>query len=123
MIAVGDDIDDLKEDYGVPENDDYDIFDADINYACTIFPTENNINYSAIMHNFDKQKEKAVNTLMVEIQNKAAQLTEDEGSSVNWFLVAICVLAVGGFTWWLVHKLTHLRPRLKPTPLLPNKTE
>ena len=128
MIALGDAIDELKygeDGYGVPEpGTSYDIFKADTNYACTIFPTQNNINYSAIMHNFDKQKEKAVNSLMVEVQNKAAQLTEDEGSSVNWFLVAICILAAGGFTWWLVHKLTHLRPRRKTT-LLPaaDKTE
>ena len=125
MIALGDAIDELKygeDGYGVPEpGNSYDIFDADTNYACTIFPTQNNINYSAIMHNFDKQKEKAVNSLMVEVQNKAAQLTEDEGSSVNWFLVAICILAAGGFTWWLVHKLTHLRPRTKPTLLLPDQ--
>lgn len=121
MIALGDDIDDLKEDYGVPEDDDYDIFDPDTNYACTIFPTQNNINYSAIMHNFDKQKEKTVNSLMVDVQNKAAQLTEKEGFSVNWFLVAICVLAVGGFTWWLTYKLTHRRPRTKPTLLLPDQ--
>ena len=124
MIAVGDDYTTLKDDYGVPQpGQPYDIFDAETNYACTIFPTEDNINYSAIMHNFNKQKEKAVNSLMVEVQNKAAQLTEDEGSSVNWFLIAICVLSIGGFTWWLIYKLTHLRPRLKPTPLLCNKTE
>ena len=126
MIALGDAIDELKygeDGYGVPEpGTSYDIFKADTNYACTIFPTQNNINYSAIMHNFDKQKEKAVNSLMVEVQNKAAQLTEDEGSSVNWFLVAICILAAGGFTWWLVHKLTHLRPRFKNT-LLPDNND
>ena len=56
---------------------------------------------------------------MVDVQNKAAQLTEKEGTNVNWFLVAILILAVAGFVWWLVYKLTHLRPRLKPTPLLP----
>lgn len=124
MVALGDAIDELKygeDGYGVPEDDDYDIFDPDTNYACTIFPTQNNINYSAIMHNFDKQKEKTVNSLMVDVQNKAAQLTEKEGFSVNWFLVAICVLAVGGFTWWLTYKLTHRRPRTKPTLLLPDQ--
>ena len=120
MIAVGGDITALKEYYGVPEAGlPYDIFDPEINYACTIFPTQDNIYYSAIMHNFDVKKEKAVNNLMVDVQNKAAQLTESEGTSVNWFLVAILILAVAGFVWWLVYKLTHLRPRLKPTPLLP----
>ena len=126
MVAVGDAIDFLKYDeeegYGVPlPGEDFDVLEEGINWACTIFPTQDNINYSAIMHNFDKQKEKTVNSLMVEVQNKAAQLTEKEGFSVNWFLVAICVLAVGGFTWWLVYKLTHRRPRLKPTLLSPEQ--
>lgn len=126
MIALGDAIDELKygeDGYGVPEDDDYDIFDPETNYACTIFPTKNNITYSAIMHNFDKQKEKAVNSLMVDVQNKAAQLTEDEGKSINWFLVIILILTVAAFAWWLIYKLTHRRPRFKPTPLLPIKTE
>ena len=74
------------------------------------------------MKNFDAQKEKAVNTLMVDVQNKAAQLTEDEGNNVNWFLVTIYILTAAGLIWWLVYKLTHLRPRLKPTPPLPNQT-
>ncbi len=129
MVAVGDAIDFLKYDeeegYGVPVpgEEEYDIFDADTNWACTIFPTQDNINYSAIMHNFDKQKEKAVNSLMVDVQNKAAQLTEDEGKSINWFLVIILILTVAAFAWWLIYKLTHRRPRFKPTPLLPTKTE
>lgn len=125
MIALGDDITALKEDYGVPgpDEDDYDIFDSETNYACTIFPTQNNITYSAIMHNFDKQKEKAVNNLMVEVQNKAAQLTEDAGNSINWFLVIILILTVAALAWWLTYKLIYRRPRLTPTPLLPNQTE
>ncbi|MBO5229645.1 MAG: extracellular solute-binding protein [Clostridia bacterium] len=125
MIAVGDAIDDLKygeDGYGVPEPGViYDIFDQETNYACTIFPTEDNITYSAIMHNFDAKKEKAVNSLMVDVQNKAAQLTEEAGTSVNWFLIVIAVLIVATLLWWLIYKLTHRRPRFTPTPLLPNQ--
>lgn len=125
MIAVGDDIDDLKygeDGYGVPAPGvSYDIFDPETNSACTIFPTEDNITYSAIMHNFDAKKEKAVNSLMVDVQNKAAQLTEEAGTSVNWFLIVIVVLIVATLLWWLIYKLTHRRPRFTPTPLLPNQ--
>ncbi|MCM1404419.1 MAG: extracellular solute-binding protein [Prevotella sp.] len=111
MVATGDAMDALKDDYGVPTTDDFDLFDADTNYACAVFPTQDNIIYAAIMHNFDTQKEKAVNNLMLEIQNKAAELTENDGGSVNWFLVVILVLAVVAVITWLVHRLTHLRPR------------
>ncbi len=125
MIAVGDAIDNLKygeDGYGVPEPGViYDIFKQETNYACTIFPTEDNITYSAIMHNFDAKKEKAVNSLMVDVQNKAAQLTEEAGTSINWFLIVIVVLIVATLLWWLIYKLTHRRPRFMPTPLLPNQ--
>ncbi len=125
MIAVGDAIDDLKygeDGYGVPAPGEiYNIFNQETNYACTIFPTEDNITYSAIMHNFDAKKEKAVNSLMVDVQNKAAQLTEEAGTSVNWFLIVIAVLIVATLLWWLIYKLTHRRPRFTPTPLLPNQ--
>ena len=124
MVATGAAIDDLKfgaEGYGVPDTsdpdydpDDYDIFDAETNLAITIFPTEDNITYSAIMHNFNKTKEKAVNNLMLEIQNKAAELTESEGGTVNWFLVAILILTAAALIWWLVHVITHRRPRRLP---------
>jgi len=128
MVATGDAIDELKADYCVPgyewdedeenvlveENIDWsevDLFDPDVNLGVAVFPTEDNIVYAAIMHNFDKAKEKGVNNLMLEIQNKAAELTENEGSTVNWFLVAIAILAVAALIWWLVYRLTHLRPR------------
>ena len=84
---------------------------TDVNLAITIFPTENNIKYAAIMHNFDQAKEKSVNNLMLEIQNKAAELTEKEAGSVNWFLVAILIFTAGTFGWWLTYKITHRRPR------------
>ncbi len=118
MVAAGTEIEDLKDDYGVtdPSDPDYDLFDADINYANAIFPTEDNITYSAIMHNFDKSKEKAVNNLMLEIQNKAAELTENEGGTINWFLVGLGIFAGVAFTWWLIHCLTHRRPRKLPDP-------
>lgn len=115
MVATGTAIDDLKTDYGVPDEDDFDIFDVDINYACAVFPTPENLTYSAIMHNFDTKKEKAVNNLMLEIQNKAAELTENEGGSVNWFLIIIVILALAAFVWWLVYRLLHLRPKHLPT--------
>ena len=67
------------------------------------------------------KKEKAVNSLMVDVQNKAAQLTEEAGTSVNWFLIVIAVLIVATLLWWLIYKLTHRRPRFTPTPLLPNQ--
>lgn len=124
MVATGAAIDDLKfgaDGYGVPDTsdpnydpDDYDIFDAETNLAITIFPTEDNITYSAIMHNFAKSKEKVVNNLMLEIQNKAAELTESETGSVNWFLVVILVLIVVALLWWLIYALTHRRPRQLP---------
>ncbi len=126
MVATGDAIDELKfgeDGYGVPDTsdpdydpDDYDIFDAETNLAITIFPTEDNITYSAIMHNFDKTKEKGVNNLMLEIQNKAAELTESEGGSVNWFLIALAILTIMAFVWWGTYKLLHLRPRKLPDP-------
>lgn len=84
---------------------------ADVNLGITIFPTEDNIKYAAIMHNFDKAKEKSVNNLMLEVQNKAAQLTENEVGSVNWFLVTLAVLSGGALIAWLIYLLTHRRPR------------
>lgn len=127
MVATGEAIDELKADYYVPgyEYDDEDnvvvdsnvdlstvnIFDADINLGVAVFPTEDNIKYAAIMHNFDKAKEKSVNNLMLDIQNKAAELTENEGGTINWFLVAIVVFAGGAFIWWGTYKLLHRRPR------------
>ncbi|MBQ7973443.1 MAG: extracellular solute-binding protein [Clostridia bacterium] len=126
MVAVGEAIDDLKADYEVPDDldnssaDNVDgIFNPDINYACTVFPNADNVTYAAIMKNFDAQKEKAVNTLIVEVQNKNAQHTEDAVNSVNWFGIIIIVFASASLAWWLIYKLTHRRPRLKPAPLLP----
>ncbi len=68
------------------------------------------------MHNFDKTKEKGVNNLMLEIQNKAAEMTESEGGSVNWFLIALAILTIMAFVWWGTYKLLHLRPRKLPDP-------
>ena len=117
MAATGDAIDDLKADYGVPENvTTADIFDDfDINYACAIFPTADNITYSAIMHNFDAAKEREVNKLMLDIQNRAAELTESDGGAVNWFLVVIALLALAAFVAWVIYRCTHLRPKTPPT--------
>ncbi|MCQ2381695.1 MAG: extracellular solute-binding protein [Clostridia bacterium] len=116
MVSTGTAIDDLKDEYGFVDSDDqdFDVFDEEINLAVAIFPTEENITYSAIMHNFDKSKEKSVNNLMLEIQNKAAESTENEGGTINWFLVAIIIFAFGGFAWWRIYKLTHQRPRKLP---------
>ncbi len=138
MVATGHDIDILKAGYSVPgyepicdydENGEEIIVDVhidplfnpdtidpfgdntDVNLGITIFPTANNVKYAAIMHNFDKAKEKSVNNLMLEVQNKAAQLTEKEVGSVNWFLVAIAVLAGAALTWWLIYLLIHRRPK------------
>ncbi|MBO4823389.1 MAG: extracellular solute-binding protein [Clostridia bacterium] len=145
MVATGDEIDILKAEYGVPgydpiyENDDeengeiidvtfsdpgaIDPFeDYDVNLAVTVFPTEDNIVYAAIMHNFDKAKEKGVNNLMLEIQNKAAELTENEGSSVNWFSIAILVLAGAALIWWGTYQLLHRRPRRLRTTMLITET-
>lgn len=127
MVATGAAIDDLKygdDGYGVPDFEDpefdwdeYSIFEPETNLAVTIFPTEDNITYSAIMHNFDKAKEKSVNNLMLDIQNKAAELTESEDGTINWFLVVIIILTIATFIWWGTYKLLHLRPRelTKPT--------
>jgi len=111
-------------DYYVPEDLDNSIadneegiFNPDINYACTVFPNADNLTYAAVMKNFDKAKEKAVTNLMVEVQNKAAQLTEDEVGSVNIFLIVILLLAIAAFIWWLVYALTHRRPRFAPTAI------
>ena len=105
-------------DYYVPENldnsiadSDEGIFNPDINYACTVFPNKDNVTYAAVMKNFDPQKEKAVTSLMIEVQNKAAELIEEEVGTVNWFLVVILILAAAAFIWWLVYALTHRRPR------------
>ena len=135
MVATGDAIDELKADYGVPgydyddednvvvsdndhiDWDDVDLFDADTNLAVAIFPTADNITYSAIMHNFDKIKEKNVNNLMLDIQNKAAELIENEGSTINWFLVAILIFVATALLWWLIYQLTHRRPRKLPDPI------
>lgn len=140
MVATGDAIDELKADYCVPgyefiyENDDeengevigvktsdpgeIDPFeDYDTNLAVAIFPTQDNITYSAIMHNFDKAKEKSVNNLMLDIQNKAAQLTEKEGATVNWFLIALAIIAIVGLAWFIIYMVMHRRPKL-PDPLL-----
>ncbi len=110
-------------DYYVPENlknnipdNEEGIFNPDINYACTVFPNADNLTFAAVMKNFDKAKEKAVTNLMVEVQNKAAQLTEDDGS-VNIFLIIILLLAIAAFIWWLVYALTHRRPRFAPTTI------
>lgn len=105
---------DLKN--NIPDNEEG-IFNPDINYACTVFPNADNLTYAAVMKNFDKAKEKAVTNLMVEVQNKAAQLTEDEVGSTNLFLIALLVLAIAAFIWWLVYALTHRRPRIAPTTL------
>ncbi len=93
---------------------DIDLFDAETNLAVTIFPTEDNITYSAIMHNFDKNKEKSVNNLMLEIQNKAAKSTEKENPSVNLFAIALGILALIGLSSWSIYMLTHRRPRQTP---------
>lgn len=137
MVATGEAIDDLKADYGIldstddeedeeeiedvddieddEEDSEFDIFDPDTNYACTVFPTKEAFIYSAIMHNFDTIKEKSVNKLMLDVQSKAAELTENEGGSVNLFLILIVILAIGAFIAWLVYRLTHIRPRLPET--------
>ncbi len=137
MVATGEAIDELKADYCVPGyeyNDEdnvvvdpnvdlstVDIFDADINLGVAVFPTEDNVKYAAIMHNFDKAKEKSVNNLMLDIQNKAAELTENEGGTINWFLVAIVVFAGGAFIWWGTYKLLHRRPRNLPNQVTLSK--
>ena len=79
--VTGNTIDALKEDeYGFVDSEDFeepsDIFNEEINMAAAVFPTTENITYSAIMHNFDKAKEKSVNKLILDVQNKATELTE-----------------------------------------------
>ncbi|MBS7401405.1 MAG: extracellular solute-binding protein [Eubacteriales bacterium] len=137
MVSTGDEIDLLKASYYVPgytpiyENDDeengevidftYDPAETDadpfeeydVNLAIAVFPSNDNIKYSAIMHNFDQAKENGVNNLMLDVQNKAAELTEDS-SSGNLFLIVLAILVIAAFAWWGIYKLLHRRPRQLP---------
>ena len=103
--AVGD----LKDDYGYdPDEDDFYFYNS---YVNAVFPPDYTLNYSAIMHNFDPVQETAVNDLMVSIQNKAAQLTENAGGGkhiIQWFFVA---LAGVGVVTAVVYCCINRRPR------------
>ena len=124
MIAVGEEMTATKEWYFNPIPDPEEEIEAYTeaekalfaNLGDTIFPTDDNYNYSAIMHNFDTKKEKTVNKTMLDIQNQAAEYTEKESGSFNLFLIVILILAAGAFVWWLVYALTHRRPRELPDP-------
>lgn len=119
VIALTNDEDDEDDDEDEDEEEANIFNDYDTNLAVTIFPSRDNFVYSAIMHNFDHAKEKAVNKLMLDIQNRASELTEKENGSVNLFLIVILVLAAGAFVWWLVYALTHRRPRQLTDPFIP----
>ena len=54
---------------------------------------------------------------MLEVQNKAAQDTESENGSVNWFLIALAIFAGSTLAWWGIYKLLHRRPRVTPDQL------
>ena len=104
-------IGDLKDYYGYdPDAEDGD-FDFYNSYVNAVFPPDYALTYSAIMHNFDPVQETAVNDLMVSIQNKAAQLTENAGGGthiIQWLFVA---LAGAGVVTAVVYCCTHRRPR------------
>lgn len=100
-MAVTTAIQDLQDEWAEEGNDWMD------NYIQTVFPTEETIAHTAVMHNFDPAQESKVNDLMISIMNDSAQNNENDG--VNWLAIVLAIVVAAALIGGLVYYLTHRR--------------